>query len=82
MNPLIVNVLGWIGTVSYLVAYFLVSTKRLAGDAVSYQLMNLLGGILLTVNTLYYHSLPAVTVNVAWIGISIFALGRVWLAKR
>lgn len=82
MNQLVIDVLGWIGTTSYLIAYFLVSTKKLAGDAVSYQLMNLLGGVMLTINTLYYHTLPAVTVNVAWIGISIFALGRAWLAKR
>lgn len=82
MNQLVIDALGWIGTISYLIAYFLVSTKRLEGDAVSYQLMNLIGGILLTVNTFYYRSFPAVTVNAAWIGISLFALGRVWLAKQ
>ncbi len=82
MENLIINGLGWIGTVSYLSAYLLVSTKRVEGDAVSYQLMNLVGGVLLAINTIYYHTLPAVTVNVAWICISLFALGRIWRSRR
>ncbi len=81
MKPL-VDLLGWIGTISYLVAYFLVSTRRLPGDSVPYQLMNLLGGICLTTNTAYYHTLPAMTVNIAWIGISLFTLGRIKFAHR
>lgn len=28
------DIIGWIGTVSYLVAYVLVSTKKLEGDSV------------------------------------------------
>lgn len=79
---LIINILGWIGTVSYLIAYFLVSTKKLEGDSLSFQLMNLLGGMMLAINTIYYHTLPAVTVNVAWICISLFALGRIWRTRR
>ncbi len=82
MEKIIVDSLGWIGAVFYLLAYYLVSTKKLAGDATVYQIMNLIGGITLTINTFYYHTLPAMTVNLAWIGISIFTLGRVWLAKR
>ncbi len=82
MEKIIIDSLGWIGAFFYLLAYFLVSTKRLAGDAISYQIMNLIGGITLTINTFYYHTLPAMTVNVAWIGISVFTLARVWLAKK
>lgn len=82
MNQTIIDTLGWIGAISYLAAYYLVSTKKLAGDAIPYQLMNLMGGVMLTINTVYYHALPAVTVNVAWIGISIFTLGRVWLTRK
>ncbi len=82
MEQIIIDSLGWIGAVFYLLAYYLVSTKKLTGDATSYQIMNLVGGITLTINTFYYHTLPAMTVNLAWIGISVFILGRVWLVKR
>jgi peptidoglycan biosynthesis protein MviN/MurJ (putative lipid II flippase) len=36
--------------------------------------MNILGGVLLVTNSFYYHALPSVGVNVAWIGIAAFAL--------
>ncbi|MCL4529599.1 MAG: hypothetical protein M1282_09305 [Chloroflexi bacterium] len=72
MNQTIIDVLGWTGTISYLVAYYLISTKKIEGDAVSYQLINLFGGVLLTMNAVFHGAMPAVAVNAAWVGISIF----------
>ncbi len=82
MNSIIIDVLGWIGTISYLIAYYLISTKKIEGDAVSYQLMNLLGGVLLTMNAVFHGAGPAIGVNVAWIGISVFALARARLSRN
>ncbi|HEX2697220.1 MAG TPA: hypothetical protein VHM28_05885 [Anaerolineales bacterium] len=76
MDKLVVDILGWVGTICDLFAYYLVSTKRLRGDAPTYQLINLLGGSLLTVNAIFYHSASAIAVNIAWIGISILTLRR------
>jgi hypothetical protein len=50
---LIVNFIGWLGSAAVIVAYVLVSTNRLRGDAVAYQLLNLIGGIFLALNTAY-----------------------------
>lgn len=82
MNQTIIDVFGWIGTISYLTAYYLISTKKIEGDSVPYQLMNLFGGVLLTMNAVFHGAMPAVGVNVAWIGISIFALGRARLSRK
>ena len=83
MNGLWIDVLGWTGVLLFLVAYVLVSVKKLEGDSPIYQCMNVAGGILLVVNSLYYRALPSVGVNLAWIGIALFALGRrAWLKKR
>jgi hypothetical protein len=77
MNPqLMIDVLGWAGAACLLLAYFLVSRKKLAGDSLHYQLLNLAGGGLLTVNSLYYGAFPSVAVNVVWIAIALFTLGR------
>lgn len=73
---LLIDILGWIGAVCLLLAYFLVSRKRLAGDSLNYQLLNLAGGGLLTVNSLYYGAFPSVAVNVVWIGIALFTLSK------
>jgi hypothetical protein len=54
----------------------LVSTRRIEGDALSYQFLNLAGGALLIVNSAYYGAFPSVGVNVVWIAIAVFAIGR------
>lgn len=81
-KTIIIDIFGWLGVVLYLVAYALVSTKKLEGDSIVYQVMNLLGGILLVANSFYYRAMPSVGVNLAWIGIAIFALARKQLAKK
>jgi len=69
-----VNVLGWVGVVALLSAYWLVSTQRARGDSTTYQGLNLLGAILVLVNSSYYGAYPSVGVNAAWIAIGAYAL--------
>ncbi len=73
---LVVDLVGWAGALSVLIAYALVSMRRLEGDARSYQLLNLFGGGLLIVNTLYYGAYPSSLVNVVWVTIAIITIGR------
>ena len=67
---------GWIGAVLILIAYFLVSTRKLTGDATAYQLMNLVGGSFLVINTIYYGAYPSSCVNLVWIGIAAYTMIR------
>jgi len=76
-----VDILGWIGTVLFLVAYALVSVKKVEGDSLSYQGMNIQAGILLVINTLYWRAYPSLGLNAAWIGIALFTLGRKYQPK-
>lgn len=76
-HNLAVDVLGWVGAAALLAAYGLVSTNRLKGDSQRYQVLNLVGAVLLIVNSLYYGAYPSVGVNVVWIGIGLLALWRV-----
>jgi len=55
-------------------AYWLVSTQKAMGDSTTYQGMNLLGAILVLVNSWYYGAYPSVGVNAAWIAIGAYAL--------
>ncbi len=84
-NPpihLLLELSGWLGTAALLLAYALVSTRRLPGDSPRYQALNLVGGALVLVNSFYHGALPSVAVNAFWIAIAVFALSRVWLARR
>jgi hypothetical protein len=75
---LFIDLLGWLGVVALLLAYGLVSTRRVDGDGLTYQLLNLAGSGLLLVNSFYFGAMPSVGVNVVWIGIALFAIGRYW----
>ncbi len=71
-----INVLGWIGAVALLAAYWLVSTQRVTGNSRTYQGMNLLGATLVLANSLYYGAYPSVGVNAAWIAIGAYAMAK------
>ncbi|GAB4582106.1 MAG: hypothetical protein Fur0022_48610 [Anaerolineales bacterium] len=75
-TQLLIDLLGWTGAICLLLAYFLVSRNKLTGDSLPYQLLNLAGGGLLTINSLYYGAFPSVAVNVVWIGIAVFTLSK------
>lgn len=79
---LLIELGGWVGTAALLLAYGLVSTRRLAGDSVPYQILNLIGGVLVLANSFYHGAMPSVAVNVFWIAIAVFALSRVFLGQK
>lgn len=76
-KDLVIDILGWAGVAALLLAYGLVSARRLDGDALAYQGLNLLGSALLILNSFYYGAYPSVGVNLAWIAIAIFTLARI-----
>jgi len=71
-----IDIAGWVGVAALLVAYFLVSTQRVEGRSVPYQLLNAGGSGLLILNSYYYGAFPSVGINIAWIAIAVFALLR------
>jgi hypothetical protein len=81
MEKIIIDVIGWIGTILYLIAYALVSSKRAEGDSWLYQGLNAVAGILLIINTFYLRAYPSAGLNVAWVGIAIVTLGRRVLSR-
>ena len=44
-SNILIDILGWIGAISFLVAYALVSAKKWEGDSLPYQLLNLAGEV-------------------------------------
>jgi hypothetical protein len=69
-----IDILGWIGALLVTIAFFLVSTRRAAGDSLRYQLLNLIGGVLLIINTVFYGAYPSSVVNLVWVGIAVYAI--------
>ncbi|HEX9962769.1 MAG TPA: hypothetical protein VGB00_17690 [Pyrinomonadaceae bacterium] len=74
MKVLLFDLLGWAGAFLLLLAYALVSFKKLEADSAAYQWMNITASVLLLVNTIYYGAYPSSFVNGAWTIIAFFAI--------
>ena len=65
------EIVGWIGAVMVLVAYWLV-TKY--GTSPLYHALNLVGALGLLANALYHDAFPSSTVNLVWAVIAVWGL--------
>jgi len=81
-SEMIINILGWTGSVLYLLAYGLVSMKKAEGDSVLYQGMNIIAGILLVIYTLSLGAFATTGLNAVWVVIGLFTLGRKWFTRN
>ncbi len=73
---LLINILGWIGSVLVIGAYGLNSYQKINSSSVAFQLTNLIGGILLIINSVYKEAFPFTFINSVWVVIAIGSLLR------
>jgi hypothetical protein len=73
-NHIWFDAIGWTGAALLLVAYAMVSSKKLEVDSTAYQLLNIIGSVFLVANTIFYRAYPSSFVNVIWAGIAIFSI--------
>ncbi|GAA4188629.1 CBU_0592 family membrane protein [Microbispora amethystogenes] len=76
-----ITIIGTVGAVVLLAAYAMVSSGRMSGDGLPYQLLNLGGAAALMVNSAYHSAWPSAILNLVWSGIGVWALGRL-VARR
>ena len=75
MNMLI-EILGWIGSVLIVGSYALNITGRLAANSKLYVLTNILGGLFFVVNTYFHQAYPSMFVNIVWVIIALVMLSK------
>lgn len=76
MYSIVIDIIGWTGSVMVVLAYALNMYKRMASDSVAYYGLNIAGSACLIVNTIYHHAIPSAVVNVIWVFIALLALVR------
>lgn len=81
-SKLIIDTLGWTGSILYLLAYALVSAKKTEGDSILYQGINILAGALLVIYTLALGAYATTGLNMIWVIIGLATLGRKWLIRN
>lgn len=79
--PVVVTALGWIGAVTCLTAYVLVTQGRWSPASGRYQLANVLSGLMLGTVAASSGVWPSVVTNLVWAAVALHA-GLVLLRRR
>jgi cell division protein FtsW (lipid II flippase) len=74
MAELWAEVVGWVGAILILAAYYLISSRRLHGRSKSYHMMNLAGGVSVALNAYVNAAYPSTGLNTVWSAIAIYGL--------
>lgn len=68
------NIIGWAGAALILLAYLLVSTRKLSSVSKQFQWLNLFGAIGIIINSSVHRAFPSVGLNVVWAVIAVYGL--------
>jgi len=76
-----IDILGWIGSFEVVIAYGLNSYQRIKSDSLLFYSLNITGGILLIIYSVYKAAYANTFINIVWVIIAIPALIKV-MQKR
>lgn len=79
---MLIEILGWAGSLLVLIAYALNINKKLPADSLTYYLLNILGSALLIINTAFHHAFPSMAVNIIWVIIPVVTIIRQRWGKK
>ncbi len=77
ITKIVIDTIGWIGSFMLIAGYWLNSKGKLNAQSIGYQSLNVIGSILLIVNTIYYGAYPSSAVNIIWVFIGIFYIIKI-----
>ncbi len=66
--------IGWVGAGLLLLAYFLLIHKDLTSRSRMYQWMNIIGALLLSVNTFSIKAYPSFVTNILWFIVGLYGM--------
>jgi hypothetical protein len=72
MAELIIEIVGWVGMVLVLFAYLSITLDKLDRESKFYHGMNLIGALLIGVNSIINSAYPSGVLNVLWMIIAIY----------
>ena len=71
-----IDIIGWVGTLLVLIAYFLVTNKKIKPEGIAYNSLNLIGAFGIGANVFVNHAWPSVGLNLVWCTIAVVALAK------
>ncbi len=79
---LLVDGIGWVGMATVLLAYGLASAGKMSARKMPFQLMNAASGVCLTINAVYYGTMPIAAMELIWTGIAVVMLYNIFRCKK
>lgn len=70
----LIEILGWIGSFEVIIAYGLNSYQRLRSDSFLFYFLNITGGLMLIIYSMYKGAFANTFINVVWVIIAIPAV--------
>jgi hypothetical protein len=71
---LLIDIIGWIGSVLLIAAYALNSYQKIKSDSYPFLLLNIVAGIFLIIYSWYYTAFANTFINIVWVVIAVPAL--------
>ena len=78
----LIDAVGIFGVGLVVLAYFLITRRKLHGDDLRYHLLNFIGAWLIMFSLFFNWNTPSVLIEVVWISISSYGIWRCWKIKR
>lgn len=76
------QILGFVGMLFVVGAYFLLQIEKIASNSLSYQIINLIGAILLLISLCFHFNLGSFLIEIFWIFITLFGIYKITKDKR
>ena len=70
------EIAGWIGWVSLLGSYIMLSTHKWSGDGRPYHIANLVGAVGFGINAYHHGARPIVALEIIWVSLALWAIHR------
>lgn len=71
---IIIDIVGWLGAISLLAGYVLITARRIQAASATFALLNAFGSIALIINSTAHSAWPSATLNIIWLIIAATAL--------
>lgn len=78
MLPIIFDIIGMSGTFLVVSAFFGLQLKKINAESLTYNLMNLVGAILLLISLCYNFNLASFVIELFWITASLIGLYKLY----
>jgi hypothetical protein len=77
MNGQLFIIMGWIGMFLMILAYYLLSKKKLKSNDISYNILNGIAGVGVLMSSIYVKLWPVAVLNIFWILVAIYSLIKI-----